>query len=73
MVSMRFPIRFDAVYRVLSTILAIAPSNSFVDVVDNQVTVRMAWAFRARFPTSAPRRSLVSPELGASLRSEGVP
>ena len=49
----RFPIRFDAAYRVISTALLLAPSDSFVEVADDGVRVRMAWGFRARFPSSA--------------------
>jgi hypothetical protein len=49
----RFPVRFDAWYRVLSTSLLLAPSDSFVETEGNEVRVRMAWAFRARFPRSA--------------------
>jgi hypothetical protein len=49
----RFPIRFDAAYRILSATLRLAPSDSFVEVVGDEVRVRMAWAFRARFPRSA--------------------
>jgi hypothetical protein len=49
----RFPIRFDAGYRVISTALFLAPSRSFVEVEGDEVRVRMAWAFRARFPRSA--------------------
>jgi hypothetical protein len=48
----RFPIRFDAAYRVLSSALLLAPADSFVAVEGDQVRVRMAWAFRARFPRS---------------------
>ena len=47
---MRFPIRFDAAYRVLSAALLLAPSDSFVEVEGNDVRFRMAWGFRARFP-----------------------
>lgn len=49
----RFPIRFDAAYRVLSAALLLAPSGSFVEVEADEVRVRMAWGFRARFPRSA--------------------
>ena len=49
----RFPIRFDAAYRVLSAALLLLPSDSFVEVDDEEVRVRMAWGFRARFPRSA--------------------
>jgi hypothetical protein len=48
-----FPIRFDPWYRVLSIAVLISPSDSFVEIDDQDVVVRMAWAFRARFPRSA--------------------
>jgi hypothetical protein len=51
--SARFPIRFDPGYRALSGALLLAPSRSFVEVERDEVRVRMAWAFRARFPRSA--------------------
>ncbi len=50
---LRFPIRFDRAYGLLSTALFLRPSDSFVEVVGDEVTVRMAWGFRARFPRSA--------------------
>jgi hypothetical protein len=49
----RFPVRFDAAYRVLSTALLISPSKSFVEVDGNVVRVQMGWAFRAEFARSA--------------------
>jgi len=49
----RFPIRFDSAYRVLSAALLLSPSDSFVEVEGDEVRVRMAWGFRARFPRSA--------------------
>jgi hypothetical protein len=51
--TQHFPIRFDAWYRVLSSALFILPSDSFVEIAGSDVVVRMAWAFRARFPRSA--------------------
>ncbi len=50
---MRFPIRFDSWFRGLSTVLLLRPSQAYVDVAGDDVEVRMAWAFRARFPRSA--------------------
>jgi hypothetical protein len=50
---LRFPIRFDPAYRVLSAALLLRPSDSFVELRGNEVRVRMAWGFRARFPRSA--------------------
>ena len=49
----RFQIRFDSAYRVLSAALFLSPSDSFVEVEGDEVRVRMAWGFRARFPKSA--------------------
>jgi hypothetical protein len=51
--ALRFPIRFDAGYRFLSAALLLAPSDSFVEVEDDVVRVRMAWAFRGHFPRPA--------------------
>jgi hypothetical protein len=50
---MRFPIRFDAWYRVLSTAVLLLPSRSYVQIEGDDVTVRMGWGFRARFRKSA--------------------
>ena len=49
----RFPIRFDAWYRVLSSMLFLSPSASYVEVSDGQAHARMGWGFRASFPLSA--------------------
>ncbi len=49
----RFPIRFEAWYRVLSSALFLSPSDSFVDLAEDAVSVRMGWAFSARFARSA--------------------
>ncbi len=49
----RFPIRFDAGYETLSTVLFLMPSSSFVEVEGDEVRVRMGWGFRTRFPRSA--------------------
>lgn len=51
--STRFPIRFDTWYALLSTSLLLFPSDSWVEVSDDEVHVRMGWAFRATFPRSA--------------------
>ncbi len=51
--ALRFPIRFDAAYRVLSSALLLTPSHSFVEVEGEEVRVRMAWAFRAHFTRTA--------------------
>ncbi|HEY6725183.1 MAG TPA: hypothetical protein VI197_14210, partial [Polyangiaceae bacterium] len=49
----RFPIRFDAWYRVLSSALLLRPSDCYFDLSDDEVAVRMGWAFNARFPRAA--------------------
>ena len=49
----RFPISFDRWYRVLSTVLGLPPSSSYVKVDEGQIEVRMGWAFRTRFPRAA--------------------
>ena len=49
----RFPIRFDRWYAILSKALLLAPSRSYVDVGNDEIAVRMGWAFRARFPRSS--------------------
>ena len=49
----RFPIRFDEWYGLLSSALFLPPSGSYVEVDNEQVSVRMGWAFRARFPRAA--------------------
>jgi hypothetical protein len=49
----RFPIAFDAWYRVLSTVLALPPSTAYVEIAGDEIDARMGWAFRARFPRSA--------------------
>lgn len=50
--KLRFPIRFDAWYGALSTALLLPPSGSFVELAGDEIRVRMAWGFRARFPRS---------------------
>jgi hypothetical protein len=53
MEALRFPIQFDPWYRVLSSILFLPPSSSYVEVSRDEVQVRMGWAFRTRFPRAA--------------------
>lgn len=55
---MRFPIRFERWYALLSTSLFIRPSASYVEIEGDEVRVRMAWAFDARFS----RRSVLRGE-----------
>ncbi len=53
MTTSTFPIRFDAWYRALSSALLLLPSRSFLEIVGDQVSVRMGWAFVAHFPLSS--------------------
>lgn len=53
----RFPIRFDRWYRVLSSALLLLPRDSYVEVADDSVTVRMGWAFATTFPRAAVTRT----------------
>lgn len=50
---MRFPIRFDARFRLLAKMLFLSPDQSHVDVVGDLVHVKFAWSFRATFPRSS--------------------
>jgi hypothetical protein len=50
--STRFPISFDAPYALLSRALLIPPSDSYVEIAGIEVSVRMGWAFRAKFERS---------------------
>jgi hypothetical protein len=49
----RFQISFDSWYRVLSSLLGLRPSQSYVALLREEVEVRMGWAFRSRFQRSA--------------------
>jgi hypothetical protein len=49
----RFPIRFEAWYAILSSVLFLPPSGAYVEVEGERVRVRMGWAFRAEFPRAA--------------------
>lgn len=49
----RIPIRFERWYALISSALLLFPSDSYVDVGEDEVECRMGWAFRARFPRSA--------------------
>jgi hypothetical protein len=50
--STRFQIKFDASYALLSKALFISPTDSYVEIVQNEVLVRMGWAFRTTFDRS---------------------
>jgi hypothetical protein len=58
----RFPIRFERGYRLLSTAILLAPSESFVEIDGSDVVVRMGWAFRARFPKAAIASVAAAPD-----------
>lgn len=49
----RLPIRFERAYAVLSSALLLRPAAAYVELDEREVRVRMAWAFRARFPRAA--------------------
>jgi hypothetical protein len=49
---MRFPIRFDPWFRLLSTVMFMPPSAAYVEVENDRVEVRMRWGFRASFPVA---------------------
>ena len=46
----RFAIRFDSWYRVLSRLLFLPPRACYVEIQGDQVHARMGWAFRSSFP-----------------------
>jgi hypothetical protein len=50
---MRFPIRFDPVFRVLSRLILLSPGEAHVDVAGDLAHVKFSWAFRATFPRSS--------------------
>jgi hypothetical protein len=49
----RIPIRFDRFFAGMMTVLAMPPRSAYVELDALDVTVRMAWGFRATFPRSA--------------------
>ena len=65
----RFPIRFDSLYRVLSTAVLLPPSRSFIEIDRDEIRVRMGWAFRASFPRAAV---VAAAEYGRKPLSRGV-
>lgn len=65
----RFAIRFDSLYRILSTALLLTPSRSFIEVDREEIRVRMGWAFRASFPRTA---AVSVAEYGRKPLSRGV-
>lgn len=67
--AVQYGISFDGWYGVLSTMVGLLPSASYLRMDDQQVEVRMGWAFRSRFPRSEVES--VS-ELGRKPVSRGV-
>ncbi|MBI5067207.1 MAG: hypothetical protein HZB56_03135 [Deltaproteobacteria bacterium] len=53
--------RFGRAYARLSAALLLPPRDSFVEIGDGQVRVRMGWAFRASFPLAAIASATPSP------------
>ncbi|MCB0966508.1 MAG: hypothetical protein KDB37_06695 [Ilumatobacter sp.] len=49
----RFAVSYNAFNRAILTVLAMGPSLSWVDVGDDDIDVRMGWAFRSRIPRSS--------------------
>lgn len=62
---MRYPIRFDAWYRLPSTLLGMSPSRSFVEISGDDLEVRMGWGFRVRVPLSVIK--------AIAIREKGLP
>jgi hypothetical protein len=50
-----FAIRYSGINRPLLRLLGLGPRRSRVEVDDDDVTVRMGWAFSTRFPRTAVR------------------
>jgi hypothetical protein len=53
MSTQRFYISFDRSYGILSSLLLLRPADSYLEIDDQEVRVKMGWAFRSRFPKSA--------------------
>jgi hypothetical protein len=49
----RFPVRFGAFNTVLMTVLGIGPGRAYAELGDDDLVVRMGWAFSARIPRAA--------------------
>jgi hypothetical protein len=61
---MRFPIRFEPAFRLVSKALLLSPDEAHVDVadeLDEVVVVKFSWAFRAAFPRSSIASTTVHP------------
>jgi hypothetical protein len=53
MTTQRFYISFDRSYGILSGLLWLSPADSYVEIDEQEVYVKMGWAFRSHFPKSA--------------------
>lgn len=51
--SQRFPIRFGRFNAVLLSLFGMGPKRSFTEVTDDDVNVKMGWAFTATVPRSS--------------------
>ena len=61
----RFQIKFEPTYALVSRMLFISPDDSYIEIVDDRVSVRMAWGFRTTFDRSAVQ--------GTSLFGQKIP
>jgi hypothetical protein len=68
---MRFPIRFDTAFRLLARTLLLSPEQAYVDVADDLVHVKFAWAFRATFPRSSVASTSLYPRKPVSRGVHG--
>lgn len=68
----RFPIRFDPIWKTFFTLLFLSPSQSYLEIREDEVEVRMAWAFRARFPRGAVTQVEASPRRVLSIGVHGM-
>ena len=67
----RFVIAYGTTMRALGGVLGLGPSTAWVDIDATSVEVRMGWAFRAKFPRAAVKRTTVSDRRFVSLGVHG--
>lgn len=70
MSSTRYAIRFNPAFAFLSSVLLMPPRDAFVAVDDEEVQLRMGWAFRTRFPRNAVTKAFLGsngPPLGIGV------
>ena len=53
LVARRFPIRFATFTAVLMAPLGMGPRSSYVEITDDELHVRMGWAFQAHVPRAS--------------------